>query len=305
MAYQYPSRFPNGLEATYVNTPYGQNTAEPAWDGGDFRMGPNGPYYANNPGDPNYHAPGSTPFPASGATAGDPTSIAKGFLGQVMSGQQTPYDQATQDNMMTKASDMNASAETARNSEFGANAAINGAALSDPSLAGARMNSMARRQTDNSMAANNIAQNANKANFSAKLSAAGSLANIGMAEENRALELQKAVMDGQYDNYRAPASPYPGYDMGNNPPNGGFGNGMRMSAPLQQQQAPQQAQPWRDAAAASREKMAAEAAAKAKARLRVTKGASTPAGQPGSAFAGPPAPSGAWNPQQTDQWRVQ
>lgn len=224
-AIPYPSRFPTGLEATYVNGPYGQSTPAPTWDGGDFRMGPQGGYYSGDRGDPNYQAPGSTPFPTGGATGGDPSSVAKNFLNKVMSGTELPFDQGTQDNMLSQASDMNSAGERARNSEMNNNAAINGASMADPSLAGARMNSMARRQSDNAMARQNIGANAQRANFAAKSGAAGTLANIGLAEDNRDDRRQAAILSGAYDtpqqggagNNSGRIQAYPGFAWGPDP----------------------------------------------------------------------------------------
>ncbi len=186
------------------------------------------PYYADDA------APGAgtggfpSPYPggmdsSSGGfsmNASGPTATAKAFLDRVMAGKELPYDKKTQTAQLTQASDMNASAERARNSTFNANAAINGQSMTDPSLAGARMNSMATRQTGNAQAANAIAQNATKANFGAKMTAAGTLADIGAQENDMNARQRALTLSGAYDQVSRPANstaapfgPYPGINF--------------------------------------------------------------------------------------------
>ncbi len=169
-----------------------------------------------------YPAIGTPSAPTGGLSSGTggsygnaTTTAAQNFLNQVISGQTVPYDQATKDNMLTQASDMNSAGETARNQTMEGNALAGGASLTDPSLAGARMNSMARRQTDNTIAANKIGQVASQANFGARLNAAGTLADIGLAQEDRQAWAQALLASGAYNDYSGSAAqsgnstPYP------------------------------------------------------------------------------------------------
>lgn len=167
---------------------------------------------------------------ATGGMGGNADAeAASKYLNRVLSGKELPYDQATQANMLSQQSGMNASAEAARNAMMTDGALAGGAGMNDPSLQGARMNSMARRQSDNANSANAIAQNANKANFGAKLSAAGTLADFGLAEEDRRLRAQQASMQM----LQGMSTPFPTANSGS------FIDGSfnQTQAPAQQQQA--------------------------------------------------------------------
>ncbi len=121
----------------------------------------------------------------------DPNSAtAIAFLNSVISGNKLPMDQTAQNNQLSQQSGMASAAESARNNAQAGAAAANGASIYDPSLQGARMNNMATRQAANMNSQNRIAQGAANANFGAQMDAAGSLANLGLAQEDRMARAQ-------------------------------------------------------------------------------------------------------------------
>lgn len=114
------------------------------------------------------------------------------FLNDVLGGKKAPFDQATQANMLSQASDMTGAAEAGQLSAINEDAAVGGASIGDPSLAGARREAMARRQGGNAQAAQGIATQANRANFGAQMQAAGTLADYGLAQQDRQARQQAA-----------------------------------------------------------------------------------------------------------------
>lgn len=119
----------------------------------------------------------STIKPTGGANPADQ------WLTDVMNGKNLPFGPAQQAAQLTQQTDMNAAAEHARNGQMEANAAAGGASATDPSFAGAKAANFARRQTDNSRAAGNIASQAGSANFGAQANAAGQLSQNAMQRE--------------------------------------------------------------------------------------------------------------------------
>lgn len=110
---------------------------------------------------------------ASSTTTGN--ADAEAWFKDVMNGKNLPFGPAQQAAQLTQQTDMNAAAENARNGQLDANAAAGGASATDPSFQGAKAANFARRQTDNSKAAGQIASQAGSANFGAQANAAGQL----------------------------------------------------------------------------------------------------------------------------------
>lgn len=215
-----------GLWATTQNSPfnnlYQQN--RPAIDYVDPVTGEHIP--VTDPRHPRFQGGGAAGGAAAGASTGNSYDVrnraALGFLNSVLEGKELPFDQATQANMLTQASDMNAAAEAAQMGQARANAAIGGASMSDPSLQGRSAEFMARRQAQNAAAANAIGRAANTANFGAKMTAAGTLSDLNLAEQDRLMRQQALYRAGAYDS--APQSgqsghvgQYAGTDWNNNP----------------------------------------------------------------------------------------
>jgi hypothetical protein len=123
---------------------------------------------------------------ASGAGSSGPTNAASSWYNGVLSGTNLPYSPFAKANLESKATGMNAAAETARNETMVGNAASNGASASDPSLQGAKLNSMARRQTDNANSVQDIESQANQANFAAQANAAAHLSQTQLAYDEMA-----------------------------------------------------------------------------------------------------------------------
>lgn len=141
---------------------------------------------------------GSSGIGGSGAGRDPETSAALALLRQIMDGKVLPYDEATRTAMTTKASDMNASAEGAAVQDANESAAVGGASASDPSLAAARREFMARRQSGNASAANAIDQQANRANFGARMDAATTVAAYDAARQRQQYEAMRDMYQMQY-----------------------------------------------------------------------------------------------------------
>jgi hypothetical protein len=122
----------------------------------------------------------------SGSGSSGPTNAASAWYNGVLSGTNLPYSPFAKANLESKATGMNAAAETARNETMVGNAAANGASASDPSMAGAKLNSMARRQSDNANSVQDIESQANQANFAAQANAAAHLSQTQLAYDEMA-----------------------------------------------------------------------------------------------------------------------
>lgn len=134
----------------------------------------NKPVTIGKPADPwNNPKPGATTGGSSTTQTGN--SDAEAWFKDVMAGKNLPFSPQQIAAQTTQQTDMNAAAESARNGQIDANAAAGGASASDPSLQGAKAANFARRQTDNSRAAGQIASQANSANFGAQQQAASQL----------------------------------------------------------------------------------------------------------------------------------
>lgn len=145
-----------------------------------------------SPGTP-YGTTPSTSGSSASATGG-PTASAESFLNEVMAGNRLPFGPEQRQAQLSQASDMNAAAEGARLRQMNANAAAGGASSTDPSLNSARMSSMARRQSDNTRASNDINTRANSANFGAQMNAAGMLNENSMNREAFAQGMQRTAL---------------------------------------------------------------------------------------------------------------
>lgn len=113
-------------------------------------------------------------------------STALSYLTGVVGGQNTPFDQNTQNNMFSQASGMNAAAESAQNQAIQSAAARGGAGANDPSAQLAQRQTMAQRQGANQNAMGQIQSQANIANQRTQQQAAGSLLNH--ADERYAIQ---------------------------------------------------------------------------------------------------------------------
>lgn len=153
---------------------------------------------------------GSSSSGSSSASTSNPyEASAMGFLQQVLSGQRLPYDEATQANMLTQASDMSGAAEAAQNQQAQQQAVAGGASATDPSLQGLAREYMAQRQGQNQQSANNIAQTASRANFGAQQDAARTMADYGLAQQDRQYRAQAALRSGAYDSTRGGSTANP------------------------------------------------------------------------------------------------
>ena len=124
--------------------------------------------------------PGQSP-PIMG---GGSTDSAEKWMNDVLAGKNLPFSPEQQAAQLTQQSDMNAAGESARNQNMMANAAAGGASANDPSMQGAKAANFARRQTDNTRAAGDIASRASSANFGAQMQAAGQLNNNQMQRQS-------------------------------------------------------------------------------------------------------------------------
>lgn len=124
----------------------------------------------------------------SGGSSGSSNPLnqsAMNFLDNVVSGRELPFDQGTQNNLLSQASSMNAAAESARNTAANQAALAGGASASDPSLQGQRAQSMSERQSGNAKAAQDIGASAHRENFGARMDAAGQVSRFELAEQER------------------------------------------------------------------------------------------------------------------------
>lgn len=161
--------------------------------------------------------------PAGGATgsAGGADSAARQYLTGVVSGQNTPYNQATRDSMYSQQSNMAAGAEAGRNQQIAEQSAMGGASPSDPSYQRLIRQSMAQRQAQNQQSMGDIDRTANLANQQTQQQAAGTL--MGSEDERfalqqgynqRATQMAMGYLFGGGQNNgpnSAPAQPYLGY----------------------------------------------------------------------------------------------
>lgn len=122
----------------------------------------------------------STSTTASSAPGGTATS----FFNDVLSGNQMPYDAASQGSLYSTASDMSAQAEAANNQRATASAQRGGASGNDPSLQGALLSNQATRQGQNAQSMQDITSKANSANFGAKMDAANSLRRYDLQQQS-------------------------------------------------------------------------------------------------------------------------
>lgn len=128
----------------------------------------------------------------SGQPAGDAggrsgaDSAARQYLTGVVSGQNTPYNQATRDSMYSQQSNMAGAAEAARNNQIAEQSAMGGASPSDPSYQRLIRQSMAARQAQNQQSMGDIDRTANLANQQTQQQAAGTL--LGSEDERFALQ---------------------------------------------------------------------------------------------------------------------
>lgn len=156
---------------------------------------PYGPYagLAKAPGLPGSGSSSGTGSSTSTSTSGK-TPEAQTFLNSVMSGQALPYSPDRVNRLKSEAGDVNAAAEGALNEQINSNAAVGGASATDPSLTGARLNTMARRQTANQTAGRGIDEVAEGANFDAKLRAASMLEQSRMQSEALQAQMSQKAM---------------------------------------------------------------------------------------------------------------
>lgn len=129
------------------------------------------------------NTPGAGGSGSGSSTAAPVASGADKWLEDVLAGKNLPFSPEQQAAQLTQQSDMSAAAEGARNEQAGAAASAGGSSGRDPSLQGAKMNSLARRQTDNQQAAGNIAAQAGQVNFGAQMNAANTLSGNSMTRE--------------------------------------------------------------------------------------------------------------------------
>lgn len=139
-------------------------------------------------GTPGYggEAPTMTASNGNGPQADSAESTALSYLTGVVGGQNTPYDQNTQNNLFSQASNMNASAEATQNQAIQGAAARGGASANDPSAQLAQRQTMAQRQGANQQAMGQIQSQANIANQRTQQQAANSLLNH--ADERYAIQ---------------------------------------------------------------------------------------------------------------------
>lgn len=225
-------RMPNGMATgaqSYVSGPYGQNqstatgaaailqelTGVPSLDRAVYerynqvmrqQAGLNPTGVQGNPSNsitgPNgREAAGSSTASSGGGYASDPNSQAAiAYLNKVLSGENLPYDAATQGNMLSQAADMNAAAEQAQGKQMRAQAMAGGASAYDPSMAANQRMLMANRQAGNAQAARDIAQKANVANRGYQMQAAGTLADIGLNQSRFAAAQARNAMEDRLAN---------------------------------------------------------------------------------------------------------
>lgn len=141
----------------------------------------NGQYGAK----PGAAKPSASSSSSSGSTPTTADSTARQYLTGVVSGQNTPYNQATRDSMYSQQSGMAGAAEAARNQQIAEQSAMGGASPSDPSYQRLIRQSMAARQGANQQAMGDIDRTANLANQQAQMGAAQAL--MGSEDERYAL----------------------------------------------------------------------------------------------------------------------
>lgn len=123
-----------------------------------------------------------------------PTDSATTFYNSVLSGQQMPYTQDVQDNMLSDASDQTAAAETAQHQAMVNHAAASGGSASDPSMQGSANEAAAARQAGNVKAKQNISEQADQGNFSAKENAASHLMDYDLQQQGFQNGMQKTAL---------------------------------------------------------------------------------------------------------------
>ena len=117
------------------------------------------------------------------------TASALDYLKQVTGGQATPFNEATQAAMRSRASDNSASAMQAQADSVLEAATRNGGSAQDPSVQAALRELNARRQTANQGASQDINAQANIANFNARMGGAANLASVRGAQNAQANQL--------------------------------------------------------------------------------------------------------------------
>ncbi len=137
---------------------------------------------------------GGTGGSGSSSSSSGPTGAAQAFLGGVLSGDKMPYSPDRVSQMYSQASDQNASAESALQGQIASNAAAGGSSATDPSLKGAQLGAMAKRQSANSTAKRDINQTATGANFNAQMQAAGMLEQSRMQSEQLQAQITQRAM---------------------------------------------------------------------------------------------------------------
>ena len=143
---------------------------------------PYGPYVGmQRGGQPTSSARGSS---ASSSPSGA-DSAARQYLSGVVSGQNTPYNEATRNSMFSQQAGMAGAAEAARNQQIAEQSAMGGASPSDPSYQRLIRQSMAARQGQTQQAMGDIDRTANLANQQAQMGAAQAL--MGSEDERYAL----------------------------------------------------------------------------------------------------------------------
>lgn len=170
MKNQNPGWSQNQIESSYRNS---ISTAQPTMALG----GPIKQFGYQNP---------NGPFGGVGAGGAGQSGAGSQWYEGVLKGDNLPYSPFAIKNLESQATDMNAAGEAARNEQMVGQAAASGASASDPSLQGAKLNSMARRQTDNTQSVNDIQSKANQANFAAQAEAAARMTQMKLAYDEMA-----------------------------------------------------------------------------------------------------------------------
>jgi len=125
---------------------------------------------------------GATEGRATALEADPRTNAAMDFFQGVMGGQNAPYNDTVRSAMLTDASNRSAAAEGAQAGLLRDQMAQNGGSVTDPAGQAAMRELMSRRQGANQNAMNNIDQQANIANFNARMQGGAQLAGVRSAQ---------------------------------------------------------------------------------------------------------------------------
>lgn len=171
------SSIPNGQVPTYPGST--------AWSGsgGGIGGGGGGPAYSPNTANDSY------------------LNAALDRLKGTVSGQNVPFDANTKNNMLSKASDMNAASEASNAQDVQAQIAANGGSAMDASSQAALRALKSTRQGANAQAAQGIESQANLANFGAQETAANDLSTT---------RLRQASVDPNYNGAASTVGGVPG-----------------------------------------------------------------------------------------------